>query len=638
MQRSSVIIGAYNLVPEGTEEQAFEETYQVCWRPFLSVLYRFPDISAVLHYSGTVLHWLEARHPEFIMLLEEMTLRKQIELLGGGFFSPLMPLVPGPDRLGQVELLTTLLRRSCGKRPRGCWLPDYAWEPGLASSLQACGFDYSFLPERQFRVAGVPAEDLGSPVMTEDQGRSIIVFPVFDALESFPSPLPFVEALASLSSRLGEQKLYTFLMPGEAARALWAASKLESPDVFFERSFAALQREGLQYGTTTPSRYLKGERDYGRAYFSGCASAAFMERSLRMPSAGPAEADLPSLAFGSPRRLFLRHEESLALYAKMHYVRILVSQLRGDKSRKKTAQEELWRGQCGGAYWRGPGGGIARLPVRAAAYAAFIEAEKITRQRGSFSPGIIYADIDFDGAKEIIYQGADINAYVQLHGACLAELDSFKTKTNYVNVFGTKEGGCRRLCFRDRIAEKGSFGADRSGFSDARYSLVEAERPSSVASLFREGQAELGGKKRALSLKKTYSFRKGGLSVDYEVANKESSVLSLRLCVELNLAAGFSSETVGLAGIRGRDELGLDTAKKSSESDLNGLRLTNLAKDEKIELRSDLPFALSHLPVTSSIEGIDKAAYQGCALNLGWDLELPADSARRFSITMELRS
>jgi alpha-amylase len=643
MQRSNVIIGAYNLVPEGTEEQAFEETYQVCWRPFLSVLYRFPDIFAVFHYSGTVLHWLEARHPEFLMLLEEMTLRKQIELLGGGFFSPLMPLVPGPDRLGQVELLTTFLRRSFGKRPRGCWLPDYAWEPSLASSLQAYGFDYSFLPERQFRIAGVEASDLGSPVITEDQGRSLIVFPVFDALESFPSPQPIAEALSSLAARVGEQRLYTLLFPGEIAKELWGASKLESPDVFFERSFAALQRESLQYETTTPSRYLKGERDYGRAYFAGCASAALMERSLQSPRSEPrateAQADgLPSLAFGSPRRLFLRYEESLALYAKMHYVRILVGQLRGDKSRKKTAQEELWRGQCGGAYWRGVGGGIARLSVRAAAYAALIEAEKITRQRGSFSPGIVYADLDFDGTKEIIYQGVDINAYVQLRGACLTELDSFKTKTNYVNVFGSKDGGPRRLCFRDRIAEKGSFGADHSGFSDARYSLVEVERPSSVASLFREGHAELGGKERALSLKKTYSFRRGGLSVDYEVANKESAPLSLRLCVELNLAAGFSPGAVALAGIRGRDELPLETAKKSSESDLNGLRLSNLAKDEKIELRSDLPFALSQLPVTAAIDGIEKAAYQGCAITLGWDLEFPTDSARRFSITMELRS
>jgi len=167
---------------------------------------RHPDVAAVLHYSGTVLHWLESRHPEFLILLEEMVLRKQIELLGGGFFGPLMPLIPGPDRLGQVELLTTFIRRSFGKRPRGCWLPDYAWEPSLASSLQSCGFDYSFLPERYFRIAGISSEDLGSPIMTEDQGRSLLIFPVFDALESYSEPMPIEDALAHMVSRIGEQR------------------------------------------------------------------------------------------------------------------------------------------------------------------------------------------------------------------------------------------------------------------------------------------------------------------------------------------------------------------------------------------------------------------------------------------------
>jgi len=434
-------------MPEGIEDSALEDAYQLCWRPFLSVLYRFPAIASVLHYSGTVLRWLGAKHPEFIMLLEEMILRKQVELLGGAYFAPLLPLIPAQDRLGQIELLTTHIRRSFAKRPRGCWLADYAWEPSLASTLQACGFDYTFLTERHFRAAGASEADDGFPVMTEDQGRSLAVFPAFDALESLPSPLPFAEAIESLSGRLGELRLYSIFYPGEAFKGMWQSSGLESPDLFFEHSFALLQREGLEYETTTPSRFMKNMRDFRRAYFPGCASERLMERSMiasrgedrakarkgAKPAPRPPEEAVTAFE-GSLRRVLLRHEESMGLYSKMQYVRLLVSQLRGDKSRKKTAQEEVWRGQCGGAYWQGTCGGISRLPVRAAAYSALIEAEKITRQRGSFSPGIVSSDMNFDGAKEIMYQGADINAYVQLRGACLCELDSIKTRTNYVNV------------------------------------------------------------------------------------------------------------------------------------------------------------------------------------------------------------
>jgi alpha-amylase len=649
MQKSYVIIGAYNLMPEGIEDAALEEAYQFCWRPFLSVLYRFPAIAAVLHYSGTVLRWLDAKHPEFIMLLEEMAARKQIELLGGAYFSPLLPLIPAQDRLGQIELLTTHIRRSFAKRPRGCWLTDYAWEPSLASTLQTCGFDYTFLTERHFRIAGIPLDDIGSPVMTEDQGRSLVVFPSFDVMESFTTPPAFAEAADSLVSRLGEQRLLPIFYPGEIFKKMWESSHLESPDLYFEHSFAQLQSNGLVYETTTALRYLKGIRGFRRAYFPGCASFDLMEQSKpdlpametsklkKGPKQTPqvSENKVTGLE-GSLRRILLKQDESMALYSKMHYVRLLVSQLRGDKSRKKTAQEELWRGQCGGAYWQGRFGGMSRLPVRAAAYSALIEAEKITRQRGSFSPGIVSSDIDFDGAKEIIYQGSDYNAYVQLRGACLSELDSIKTRTNYVNVMNGKPGGVRMLCFRDRILEKGGLGQNRGGFYDAYYTLEETERPANSILLLREDYAQLGGRRRALAIRKGFSFKKGGLSVEYELSNRDPAPVSLRLAVELNLAAGMDASSVGLIGLAGRDELELDPASECGADGFLGLRLVNTAKDEKIEARSDRSFTLTHTPIRSSADAGGR--YQGCLLLLGYDLDFSVDASQRISLTLELKS
>jgi len=649
MQKSYVIIGAYNLVPEGIEDTALEEAYQFCWRPFLSVLYRFPAVSAVLHYSGTVLRWLGAKHPEFIMLLEEMVVRKQVELLGGAFFSPILPLIPAQARLGQIELLTTHIRRSFAKRPRGCWLADYAWEPSLASTLQTCGFDYTFLTERHFRIAGIPFGDIGSPVMTEDQGRSLVVFPAFDALESFSGPLSFTEAAESLASRLGEQKLLPIFYPGEVFKNLWEASHLESPDLYFEHSFAQLQSNGLVFETTTTLRYLKSIRGFRRAYFPGCASFNLMEQSMPpAPETDPSKSKKPPKQVphvidgkltgleGSLRRILLQHEESMALYSKMQYVRLLVTQLRGDKSRKKTAQEELWRGQCGGAYWQGRFGGISRLPVRAAAYSALIEAEKITRQRGSFSPGIVSSDIDFDGAKEIIYQGSDYNAYVQLRGACLSELDSIKTRTNYVNVMNANPGGLRMLCFRDRILEKGSFGQNRGGFYDAYYTLEESERPANSIRLLRDDYAQLGGKRRALSVRKVFSFKKGALSVEYELTNRDPAPLSLRFAVELNLAAGLEASSVGLVCLAGREERELDSGSECRGENIVGLRLVNTAKDEKIELRSDRSFILSHTPIRSSVD--TGRRYQGCLLLFCYDLDFAVDASQRISLTLELKS
>ncbi len=646
MQKSQVIIGAYNHLPEGSDESSFEDTYQVCWRPFLSVLYRFPDIFALLHYSGIALRWLESRHPEFLMLLEEMVLRKQIELLGGGFFAPLLPLVPGPDRLGQIELLTTYIRKAFGKRPRGCWLQEYAWEPGLASTIQTCGFDYTFLPERHFRFAGIDGELLGGPSMTEDQGRSIVVFPVFDALESFAEPLPPADALNSLKNRLGELPLYTVLYSGDTARTLWASSGFESPDVYFERSFTGLQRASLEFETTTPSRYIKGLKQFERAYFTGSGSSLLMERSLRpehQRSGTLVDDDSPSSRRGSPRRLLLRREESLSLYAKMHYVRILVGQLRGDKSRKKTAQEELWRGQCGDAYWQGATGGILRLPLRAAAYAALIEAEKTTRQRGTFSPGVIRTDIDFDGQKEILYQGLDINAYIHLQGGCLTELDSFRTRTNYVNVLGPESEHRRRASFKDRIFAHGGAGIDRGSFADSQYSLVETDGPAHLAILSRDGWCEQEGRRVPLSIRKTFTFRKGGLTVDYELINRDIESSAFRFGVELNISAGFEPSSVGLSTLRGRDLGALESSRSCSSLALTGIRIENTRQSEHIEVRSDTAFDLEHEPVfaDTGFESTSPASdgrYQGCRLLCCWDITLASEASQRLSLTMELRS
>ncbi|MBN2875255.1 MAG: DUF1925 domain-containing protein, partial [Spirochaetales bacterium] len=339
MLKTHLVLGTYNHLPEGIDDTEFETVYQTCYRPFLSALNRFPDIQATLHYSGSLLRRFEAKHPEYLMLLEEMSGRRQIELLGGGFYAPLMPLIPGSDRLGQIEMLTTYLRKSFGKRPRGCWLSEYAWEPWLASTLQTSGMDYTFLSSRQFRDAlGNDAEPL-APVMTEDQGRCVVVLPVVDCTTCFASPVGLVEAVESSASA----SLSVVMAPGESIGALWEGSGLESPDLYMERTFAWFRRNALESETTTPSRYLKSRRVTSKLYFPGSSTVRFMDASAVVGTRP---------ACGSLRRSILRYASTASLYSKMYYVHLLIGQLRGDKSRKKTAVEDLWRGQCGNAYWK----------------------------------------------------------------------------------------------------------------------------------------------------------------------------------------------------------------------------------------------------------------------------------------------
>ena len=118
MANITLVFGTNNSQPVGTDNEYIEELYQRAYKPFIRTLYNAPDIRAVLHYSGHLLQWMARYHPEFTDVLAELSSRKQIELLGGGFYDPVLPLIPRADRLGQIEQMTTYLRKLFGRKPR----------------------------------------------------------------------------------------------------------------------------------------------------------------------------------------------------------------------------------------------------------------------------------------------------------------------------------------------------------------------------------------------------------------------------------------------------------------------------------------------------------------------------------------
>ncbi len=629
MLKMNLIIGMYNHLPEGLPDGHFEQVYQTCYRPFLSVLNRFPDIQAALFFSGSLLKRLESRHPEYLMLLEEMTARRQIELLGGGFYAPLLPLIPASDRLGQIELLTTFLRKSFGKRPRGCFLSEYAWEPWLASTLQTCGMDYTFLTEAQFKAAMGGRGD-HEPVITEDQGRCITVFPSFDCAQSFEKPLGFDEAAQRVA--VGDKKGLAVLMaPGEGLLELWERSGLESPDIYIERTLAWLRNNALDMETIVPARYLKAKKCSARAYFPGTASKQFTANSAAaLDSSAPASQ--PSL-----RNAILRSEASAGLYSRMYYVHLIIGQLRGDRSRKKTASEDLWRGQCGDAYWSAPNGGIALPAIREAAYKALLDAEQTTRIKGSFKPGILRADTDFDGQKEIIYQGSELNAYLHLRGAALTELDILKTRKNLCDLFAGDfhDAKARKASFVDRIyaAEPGSqaaaapWEADAKLYSNAVFDELTGMGSHNSVTLYKEGVLNSKGASRLLALKKEFSFHKKCVSTGYTLSNKSDSQAQLWLGIEFNLALlPEQLKAIALDGAPyGAADLG------SSGALFRSLAFQALDAQYSFSLQLSLPARLALAPVSYSAPG-GPAIEQGYCALLVWKIELEADQEWNLAI------
>ncbi len=129
--RISLALALHNHQPVGNFGWVFGDVYETAYRPMLDALDRHPGVRLALHYTGPLLDWLRAERPEFIERLPGLVARGQVELLGGGYYEPVLASLPERDRVGQLRKMADEIERITGRRPRGAWLAERVWEPDL---------------------------------------------------------------------------------------------------------------------------------------------------------------------------------------------------------------------------------------------------------------------------------------------------------------------------------------------------------------------------------------------------------------------------------------------------------------------------------------------------------------------------
>lgn len=163
-------LAIHNHQPVGNFPHVFEAAYAQSYLPMLRALERHPKVRVAMHYTGPLLDWLEGAHPEFFPLLRALVERGQVELMTGGYYEPILAVIPERDRAGQIRKLTTYLQRRFGARPKGLWLAERVWEPHLAGSIAAAGVEYTIVDDAHFLAAGMRPQDLTGHFVTEEDG------------------------------------------------------------------------------------------------------------------------------------------------------------------------------------------------------------------------------------------------------------------------------------------------------------------------------------------------------------------------------------------------------------------------------------------------------------------------------------
>jgi 4-alpha-glucanotransferase len=419
-RRISLALTLHNHQPVGNFGWVIAEAFERAYLPMVDALERYPDIRLGLHYSGPLLTWLQDERPEFLDRLRSLVTRRQIEIVGGGWYEPVLAALPERDRVGQLVRMADELERLFGERPRGAWLAERVWEPDLPTSLVTSGYGWTILDDAHFRAAAIPEAALWGPYTTDDQGK---VLTVFGTEQGLRYRVPFAEVddvigyLRDHATDRGE-RVGTMGDDGEKFGG-WPTTYeyCWGPTGWVERFFTALHAEREWLSTVTPSGWLADHGPVGRVYIPTGSYAEMGEWALPADEGVAFAAAVDdAVSHHRPEARWLRgaiwrnfqvkYREVNDLHKQMLRASDLVESMPPGEARD-AARDLLFAGQSNDCYWHGLFGGIYLPDLRVAALRGLILAEDVAL-RSPGSAGVesgTLVDLDLDGAPEALLVG-----------------------------------------------------------------------------------------------------------------------------------------------------------------------------------------------------------------------------------------
>jgi 4-alpha-glucanotransferase len=415
-RRISLALTLHNHQPVGNFGWVIAETFERAYLPMLEALERHSSVKLALHYSGPLLSWIRAERPDFIDRLAGLVARRQVEIVGGGWYEPVLAALPERDRIGQLNRMADELETLFGTRPRGAWLAERVWEPDLPTSLVTAGYTWTVLDDAHFRAAAIPEEALWGPYTTDDQGK---VLTVFGTEQGLRYRIPFFdvdEVIGYLRDHATEAGERVGTMGDDGEKFGGWPTTFEycwGETGWVERFFAALEANGDWLATITPSGWLDGHGSVGRVYLPTGSYAEMGEWALPADeSVAFAKAVHDAKAEGRPEARWLRgaiwrnfqvkYREVNDVHKQMLRASDLVDGM-PDEVGRMVALDHLFAGQSNDCYWHGLFGGVYLPDLRVAALSRLIGAEDLALGGpGAMVESGRLLDLDLDGSDEAL--------------------------------------------------------------------------------------------------------------------------------------------------------------------------------------------------------------------------------------------
>jgi len=574
-----------------------EHRYQCLYKKLISYLYNNPSYKLTFSFPGQFFSWITKKHPEFIQVLKELISRKQTEVLGGGYFNPVFPLLFPMDRSGQIEKYSSELSEELGRRPRGMTVYGSVWDNTLVSSLYSCDMEYVLLDNSLIP----PSKRHALPLLLTDQGKSVKVLP-FSHIDGL-SPEHAADAGKFLADLKKQTESQLKKRPEYAAenRVVCIRFDCEYFRTLFEGGWieqlyqAALNQFDGSISMSFPQEFLHKNAVHVPAYIAPGIQSDIAQWGLKpyMPQENKTNYPVTIYDFLSV------YPRNHALYDRVMYISMLVANCHGDKARKKLAREKLWQAQTGNAFICDPNGIFATNAIRQNAYRALTEAEKIVRDcypKGkSFQESVTSFDYNADGNPEYVCQMQSFDACISPKGASIVELDIMHNTGNYadnlkrIEKFDSVDDHYERGLFVEHLFTHEEMSDYNKGlptgsgiFSQVFFNQTRFDRKRHEINLL--GTGEFSSLKMPVSLRKNYIINSNGFTVQYILKNESPIALRGALVVESNFAqTDFSSADCNSYGVEviSSGERKNVNAEKSSETvqDISYMQITDMAND-----------------------------------------------------------
>jgi alpha-amylase len=462
MKKINLIFGTHNHQPIGNFDSIFEDAYQRAYKPFLDVFEKFPHLKISKHYTGILFEWILNKHPELFDQLRRLVKRGNIELISGGFYEPILAVIPDEDKIGQIEKLTKFIKKHFGTTAQGLWLAERIWEQHLTKPLSQAGIRYVILDDTHFKYAGLTDEQLLGYYITEEQGYTTHLFPISKTLRYTIPFQPIEKTLDYLHSLASEDgtRLVVFADDGEKF-GVWPNTyeHVYTRNHWLEKFFKALDDNRSWIRTLTFSEALRELPPIGRIYLSNASYAEMMHWSLPTPKAYHAyEAFERALKAhhlldgndvfvrgGFWRNFMVKYPESNQMHKRMLEVSARAQALlRQGKKVSQKILDKIWAAQCNCPYWHGVFGGTYLPNLRHPIYQNLIEAEvaldAIENPNGDVSASLY--DFDRDGYDEVVLKSNELGLYFKpSEGGKLVELDYKAARKNILDILTRREEG-----------------------------------------------------------------------------------------------------------------------------------------------------------------------------------------------------